>query len=216
VITIQTQTFEPGYSLIELLVAISILTIMLGIGIPSFSSWIYNTQVRSTAESLLAAMQLARGEAVKQNGLAQLKLTGNAGGSASWTVISASSSVSGSFDVADGAISIQSANANETGANARLGVSTAIQATSNCCSASITGGTGMAGNPAPGIVFNAFGKVVADASVTTITRIDVSNAGDTEANNEEKSRRRVILIPTSGSAKMCRPSLPASNSQGCP
>lgn len=207
-------SFQRGFSMMELMVSVAILAIVLAIGIPSFSTWISNTQVRSTAESLVAAIQLTRGEAVRQNSLAQLKLTGNAGGSASWSVIAASSSVSGSFDTNQGATLIQTAGATETGVNARLGVSAATQPTSNCCTTSVVAGSGMGSNP--GVVFDAFGKIVADSSVTTVTRIDVTKVGDTEANNEKKNRRMVILIAPSGAVKMCRASLSASNSQGCP
>ena len=215
--TTHFRSFQRGFSMTELMVSIGILAIVFGIGIPNFTTWISNTQVRSTAESLLAAIQLARGEAVKQNSLAQFKLTGDATGSASWSVIAASSSVSGSFNIAtDKATSVQTAGASETGANARLGVSTAAQANPGCCAASVNAGTNMGTNPQPGIVFDAFGKVVADTSVTTVTRIDVTKVGDTGANDEEKNRRMVILISDSGMAKLCRPSLPASNSQGCP
>ena len=210
------SSFQRGFSMVELLVSIAILAIVLGLGIPSFSAWISNGQVRSTAESLLAAIQLTRGEAVRQNNRSQLVLTGDASGVAGWQVVAASSSVPGSFAIADGATIAQTAGAAETGENARLGVSTAVQPASNCCAASVAAGTGMGTNPPPGIVFDAFGKVSADLSVTAVTRIDVTKVGDTEANDEEKNRRMVILISPFGVAKLCKPSLPASNSQGCP
>lgn len=211
-----THSSQQGFSMAELLVSIAILVIVLGLGVPSFSSWISNTQVRSTAESLLAAIQLARGEAVRQNSRAQFMLTGDTNGVAGWKVIAASSSVPGSFATADGATIAQTAGAAETGANARLGVSTAVQATSSCCATSVSAGTGMGGSPPPGLVFDAFGKIADDTSVTTVTRIDVTKVGDTGANDEEKNRRMVILISPFGVAKLCKPSLPTTNSQGCP
>lgn len=210
------HSFQRGFSMAELLVSIAILAIVLGLGVPSFSAWISNTQVRSTAESLLAAIQLARGEAVRQNSRAQFMLTGDTSGVAGWKVIAASSSVPGSFATADGATTTQTAGAAETGANARLGVSTAIQATSNCCATSVAAGTGMGTSPPPGLVFDAFGKIADDPSVTTVTRIDVTKVGDTGVNDEEKNRRMVILISSFGVARLCKPSLPTTNSQGCP
>jgi type IV fimbrial biogenesis protein FimT len=95
------------------------------------------------------------------------------------------------------------------GANARLGVSATTVATSSCCTTAIAAGTGMGTNPPPGVVFNAFGQVITDASVTKVTRIDVTNAVAANA------RRMVITITSSGMAKLCDPALPSSNSRGC-
>jgi type IV fimbrial biogenesis protein FimT len=186
--------FQRGVTMAEVLVSVAVIAIAMAIGIPSLANWIQNVQVRSTAESVLTGMQLARAEAVRQNTLAQFMLTGSSAGTASWSIISASSSVPGSF----------------TGQNARLGVSTATVASSSCCTTAIAAGTGMGTNPKPGIVFNAFGKVVTDSSVTKITRVDVTNASYAAA------RRMVILITDSGMAKLCDSTLPASNSSGCP
>ncbi|MFA6970841.1 MAG: GspH/FimT family pseudopilin [Gallionella sp.] len=208
-------SMQRGITMIEVMVSVAIIAIVMAVGVPSLSTWLQNSQVMSTAESVLTGLQLARGEAVRQNNLAQFTLTGNAAGTADWTIVTASSSVPGSFALADGATEIQKAGASEMGANARLMVSSAVIAT-NCCTNVITTPIDMSAAPKPGVVFNAFGQVVSDPSVTTLSRIDVIKVGDTDANTEEKSRRRVILISPSGSAKLCRPSLPSSNPQGCP
>ena len=56
-----------GFSLIELLVAIAVMTIMLLLALPNFSIWMQNTQIRTAGEGILAGMQLARAEAVRRN-----------------------------------------------------------------------------------------------------------------------------------------------------
>jgi type IV fimbrial biogenesis protein FimT len=63
-----------GVSLIELMVAITVLAIALAIGIPSFGEWISNMQIRSTAESLQNGLQFARSEAVRRNNPTQFQL----------------------------------------------------------------------------------------------------------------------------------------------
>lgn len=204
------RSLQLGVTMAEVMVSVAVIAIVMAIGMPSLANWIQNVQVRSTAESVLTGLQLARAEAVRQNTLAQFMLTGSAAGTASWSIITASSSVPGSFTVANGATQIQTAGARASGQNARLGVSTGTVATSSCCTAAIAAGTGMATNPKPGIVFNAFGKVVTDSSVTKITRVDVTNASYAAA------RRMVILITDSGMAKLCDSTLSLPNTSACP
>jgi len=55
-----------GFTLIELMVTIVILAVLLGIGAPSFAEFIRNSRITSKSNELLAAMHLARGEAIKR------------------------------------------------------------------------------------------------------------------------------------------------------
>lgn len=64
-----------GFSLIELVIAIAILGILLGLGLPTLVNYSRNIKVRTVAESFLAGIQLARGEAVRLNGNTELILT---------------------------------------------------------------------------------------------------------------------------------------------
>jgi type IV fimbrial biogenesis protein FimT len=56
-----------GFSLMELIVGMAILGILMSLGIPAFSDWMRNARVRTTAESVLNGLQLARAEAVRRN-----------------------------------------------------------------------------------------------------------------------------------------------------
>lgn len=74
---------EPGgFSLIELMVAIAILGILLGIALPEFRPWVQSSRVRSTAESIMAGFQVAKNEALRRN--ADVRMTLNA--DTSWVV----------------------------------------------------------------------------------------------------------------------------------
>ncbi|PXW86409.1 type IV fimbrial biogenesis protein FimT [Nitrosomonas sp. Nm84] len=56
-----------GVTLIELLVALSVFSILLSVGVPSFSQFTANTRLNSYTNTLFAHMSLARSEAIKRN-----------------------------------------------------------------------------------------------------------------------------------------------------
>src|SRR5690349_16121380 len=56
-----------GFTLVELLVAVSVVAILLSIATPSFRALIENVRIRATTESLQNGMALARAEAVRRN-----------------------------------------------------------------------------------------------------------------------------------------------------
>jgi type IV fimbrial biogenesis protein FimT len=73
---------QLGMTLIEIMITLAIMGILLMIGMPSFNTWIANTQVRTGAEGLTNGLQLARAEAVRRNGNIAFTLGTNTG----WTV----------------------------------------------------------------------------------------------------------------------------------
>ena len=73
---------QRGVTLTEMLIGIAILGILIAAGLPSYTAWIQNTQIRTAAESVLNGMQLARNEAVRRNLNVQLVLAAQS----SWTI----------------------------------------------------------------------------------------------------------------------------------
>jgi type IV fimbrial biogenesis protein FimT len=71
-----------GFTLIELMIGITILAIVMAMGMPSYSVWIQNMRLRNAAESILNGLQLARAEAVRRNTSVQFIL----GTGSSWCV----------------------------------------------------------------------------------------------------------------------------------
>lgn len=56
-----------GFTLIELMVTIALLSILLTLGVPSFNSLIRNMNLTTQANQFVASVQLARSEAVRRN-----------------------------------------------------------------------------------------------------------------------------------------------------
>lgn len=75
-----------GFSLIELIIGIVIMSILLAAALPSFTAWIQNAKIRTAAESLQNGLQLARVEAVRLNQHVLFSLVGT---DSSWKVLDA-------------------------------------------------------------------------------------------------------------------------------
>jgi type IV fimbrial biogenesis protein FimT len=63
-----------GFTLIELMITVSILGILLGIGLPSFVTFINNNKITAEANSLIYSFHMARSEAIKRGTDVQVSL----------------------------------------------------------------------------------------------------------------------------------------------
>ena len=59
-------TKQTGFTLIELMVTISVLGILLSIGIPSYQNMVLNSRITAQANQVITALNYARSEAVKR------------------------------------------------------------------------------------------------------------------------------------------------------
>ena len=57
----------PGFTLIEMMIAITITGILLVVGVPAMRGVVENTRIRATAESIKYGIDLARNDAVRLN-----------------------------------------------------------------------------------------------------------------------------------------------------
>jgi type IV fimbrial biogenesis protein FimT len=81
---------EAGFSLVELMVVVTILAIVASIGSPAMSSLIAGYREKTAASALQESLILARAEALKRNATVTLSSTDLAAG---WTVTLADGSV---------------------------------------------------------------------------------------------------------------------------
>jgi type IV fimbrial biogenesis protein FimT len=70
---------QAGISLIEVMVVVVIIGILVALGIPSFQTWIQNTQIRTAGEGLINGLQTARNEAIRRNECMQIQLAAKSG-----------------------------------------------------------------------------------------------------------------------------------------
>ena len=191
---------QNGVTLIELMISIAIVSLLMVIGVPSFSLWIQNTQTRTAAESIQNGLQIARTEAVRRNMNVRFSLA-DASGAVAWTVDCVNVT-------ADCPAGIQSRSGGEGGVNARAGVSVAALPSPIPVGHFNTALAAGAGLPA-GVTFDGIGRVPIANVGTDIARIDVTNV-------KAGVRRMVIVIGTGGQTRMCDPAIAlAANPQGC-
>lgn len=191
---------QEGVTLIELLVAVSVLGVLLGLAMPHFAQMIQNAQNRTAAESLLNGLQAARAEALRRNTPVRFSLT-DQGGKVAWKVGCVNANICPA--------SLQERTASEGGGNARIGVTTVAlprPPTAEVFATALAAGNGL--DQSAAVTFDSFGRV--PAASTEISRIDVTNANYSEA------RRYVVTIGAGGQIRMCDPdSRLVGTPQGC-
>ena len=72
-----------GMTLIEVLIGFTIIGLLLTLGVPSFTAWLQNLQLRNASESIFNGLQLARANAVHRNKSVTFTM---AGPDSSWAV----------------------------------------------------------------------------------------------------------------------------------
>ena len=77
---------QRGFTLIELMVTLTLLGVLLGIAIPSFRDFVATQRVKSAAFDLAAALLLARSEAVKRNSDVTVAPVSGTDWTTGWTV----------------------------------------------------------------------------------------------------------------------------------
>jgi len=178
-----------GFTMIELLIGIVVLAILLGLGAPAFMTWMQNTQIRNAADAALNGLQLARSEAIRRNKPVQFALSTGSG----WNVTIVNPS-------ADDKIQVCPTSSNPCVIQKR----TQKEGSAKVNVAATPGGS-------YAVTFDAMGGPTgnADASLN-ITSLDFTSQVSTDA-----PRPLRIVVTTSGTIRLCDPSLPTGNPRGC-
>jgi type IV fimbrial biogenesis protein FimT len=75
---------DRGFTLLELMVGLTIVGMMFLAGLPSFTTFLRNAEIRSTSESISNGLRIARSEATRLNRPVSFTLAG--GGSPNWAI----------------------------------------------------------------------------------------------------------------------------------
>lgn len=181
---------NAGWSLIEMIIGLSIVAILIAVSAPNISAWVNNTQIRTAAESLQNGLQLARAEAVRRNTNVSFYLVNTtekacavSADNANWIV--ALTNPEGACDNADNVIQKYS---------------------------SADGGsrTSIASNQST-ITFNGLGRATTGANsiCVGITDVNISCVAD------EPEHPIAVQVSAGGQIKMCRTSRPEGDPQRC-
>jgi type IV fimbrial biogenesis protein FimT len=76
---IMRPALQTGISLVEVLVVVFIVGIMIALGIPSFQTWVQNSQIRTAGEAIINGLQTAKNEAIRRNSCMQIAMKGKGG-----------------------------------------------------------------------------------------------------------------------------------------
>lgn len=187
---------QRGVSLIEMMIGLVIASLLLAIGVPSFSTFMQNTHIRNAAEAVQNGLSLARMEAVRRNTNVRFTL----GAASSWTVGCVTA------DDANTPVTcpatIQSRAAAEGSANAAVTLSEIVAATNALATTPVITSE---------ISFNGLGKVRALPAGNNAV-FNMSNpAGGACATAGGPMRCLRVIVSTAGQVRMCDPKLTASN-----
>lgn len=67
----EAQSIQKGFTLVELMIAVSILSVLLLMALPTYREMVQNNMIRGAAESIQNGLQQARIEAIRRNARVQ-------------------------------------------------------------------------------------------------------------------------------------------------
>ena len=185
---------SAGFSLIELMIVLSVLSILFAVGMPAFGRLLHDIEIRGSAEGLRAGLQKARTEAVTRNALVRISFT-NVSGRPAWTVGCVRSSLRCPA-------TISSFGANR---DTQIRWGAARSDDQIALSMALTPGHRLPS----GVTFNALGTAPGVETNTDASRIDVTHAIN------EKARRLVLMITAAGAIRLCDPSADSGSVLRC-
>ena len=195
-----------GMSMIEVMVTLTLAALLMALGAPTFSTWLHNSRIRTTAESVVAGLQYAKSEATARNALVRFQLTTSVG---SDCAISASGA-SWVVDMVDAVVADDSVAGQCNQAPSDTVAPSILQTRS----ASDGSGSTTVQADTAAMVFNGLARLTPapNAGIT----IDFTNpsAGLCAANGGNLTCLRVVVSPA-GQVRMCNPRFAAGDPQAC-
>ena len=192
-----------GFTLIELMVTITLFAMMVALSLPSFTAWIKNSQIRTTAEALQTGVRTAEAEAVRRNRLVVMSFTNS-------TPALNATAVAGGKNW-----SLQTV--------AQFGDASTTQFIGGATLSDVGSAVVIADHAGTGIsalCFNSNGRVTVPTvalGITGATCAAAPAAFDISQTNADRPLR--VIVQVGGQLRMCdpnRPTLSSTSPDGCP
>ena len=183
-----------GFTIVELLVTVTVLGIVLMLGLPNLSAWLQNTQIRGSAEAMVSGLQLARTEALRRNRLVRFNIVDTLDASCNltatggnWVVSMADPTSKCNVDPSDidDPFILQKRSSQEGSQNAAI--------SSSAASVTFTG----LGNVSGALLSSAAG----------VMQISVTNPSGGACQSAGPMRCLQVNVSASGSVRMCDPAV---------
>ncbi|SDH72391.1 GspH/FimT family pseudopilin [Variovorax sp. OV700] len=189
-----------GFTLIELMVTLSVMAVLMALAMPSVLAWIANSRVRTVSDALQNGLRAAQAEAVRRSRTAVFSLTNDTAPQASLTAIANGSHWSINF-VASSTLDT-------------AGVATFVEA------GVLTGaGAGVSISGPAAICFNSLGRLVAPASTgVSGAACSLASAPVYDITLASADRPLRVVVSLGGQVHLCDPArtLSSSTPDGCP
>jgi type IV fimbrial biogenesis protein FimT len=187
-----------GFTLIEVIVVMVIVAVAVLAVAPQITSWLRDTQVRNTADSLVNAVNRARNEAVRRNEEVSLWLVST--DDANPGAMSADCALSNTSAAWVVSLSDPSGECADSPSDTAEPMIVETHSRADGTQGAVVAALNAANTAATSITFNGYGRVTNTAAA--IQRINISHqSGDTNL------RSLRITITGAGSVRMCDPSV---------
>ena len=180
-----------GHTLIEMMIAIVIFSILLALVARSYGVWIANSQIRTAAETLTEGLSAARNEAIKRNHQVGFRLVTDL--SLGCGVSASGTSWVASVDDPTSKCDVAVSDAHEPFIVAKK---SAAEGTAKVTIEALDS----SGASANTIIFNGVGRVLL-TDQAPIARIDIASS----ALPDDQVRKLRIVLTTGGMIRMCDP-----------